>query len=127
MNFTFDSDYFPPIPVIEIYLSLPDQSTKVGPLVGIIDTGADGTIIPTQYLTQLGSVYVDDASIRSQWGEERVVEMHMVDIRIGNAAIAGVYVVGDDLSNEIILGRNFLNKLRFLVDGPVLITKIMNL
>jgi hypothetical protein len=44
--------------------------------------------------------------------------LYLVDIQIGNMTLPGLEVVGDEVSNEIILGRNVLNRLRVLLDGP---------
>ena len=42
----------------------------------------------------------------------------MVDLQITpNVTLPGIYVVGDDEGNEIILGRNVLNKLYLILDG----------
>jgi hypothetical protein len=56
--------------------------------------------------------------IRSQWRERYSVMLYLVDIQIGNLTLPGIEVVGDELSDEIVLGRNVLNRLRVLLDGP---------
>ena len=124
MNFSYNADYDPPIPILEIYLRVPEREMRVGPLNGIVDTGADGTMIPLVYLNQLGAVFVDNVWISSHWGERRQVAMYLVDIQVGQLALPGVYVVGDEQGDEFILGRNFLNRLRLLLDGPGLTSVI---
>jgi len=37
---------------------------------------------------------------------------------LGSLRLPGVFVVGDELGSEIVLGRNVVNKLRVLLDGP---------
>lgn len=32
--------------------------------------------------------------------------------------LPGIFVVGDERSNEIVIGRNVLNQLRIFLDGP---------
>jgi hypothetical protein len=39
-------------------------------------------------------------------------------VQIGDLTLPGVEVVGDELSDEIVLGRDILNLLRVLLDGP---------
>ena len=56
--------------------------------------------------------------VRSQWGERRSVFLYVVDLKIGKLTLPGVYVVGDELGDETVLGRNALNELRLLLDGP---------
>ena len=44
--------------------------------------------------------------------------LYLVDVQIGDLTVPGVEVVGDELSQEAILGRDVLNRLRVLLDGP---------
>ena len=52
-------------------------------------------------------------------------EFPFVDVQIGEIMLPGVYVVGDDLGNEVVLGRDVINRLRLLLDGPENVTKIL--
>ena len=45
-----------------------------------------------------------------------------VDVSIGSLRLPAIEVVGDERGNEIVLGRNVLNKLRLLLDGPAQLT-----
>jgi hypothetical protein len=38
--------------------------------------------------------------------------------------LSAVWVVGDELGNEVVLGRNVLNRLRLLLDGPAAMTEV---
>ncbi len=49
----------------------------------------------------------------------------MVDLLIDSARIPDVDVVGSDWQNQIILGRNVLNRLILLLDGPRAETDIL--
>lgn len=53
MSFPYSTRHHPPIPALEIALRSPEGGTSVGPLLALVDTGADGTVIPTEYLEQL--------------------------------------------------------------------------
>ena len=59
-----------------------------------------------------------DTHIRSHWGEWRAAQLFAVDLELGSLRLPDVFVVGDEQGNEIVLGRNVLNKLRLLLDGP---------
>jgi len=63
--------------------------------------------------------------LRSQWGERRVVYLYLVDLQIDATTFPGIYVVGDELGQESVLGRNVLNRLRLLLDGPAALTQIL--
>jgi hypothetical protein len=65
-----------------------------------------------------------EMTMRSQWGERRQVLLYLVDVLIGEITLPDIEVIGDELSDEIILGRDVLNRLRILLDGPALITTV---
>jgi predicted aspartyl protease len=125
MKTPYLDDYIPPIPVVQIWLGYPDESLSLGPLEAIIDTGADGTIVPGSFIDDLDAPFVDNAWLSSQWGESFAVKMFAVDIGLGNLRLPSVQVVADERSHEIILGRNILNRLRLLLDGPKQETELL--
>lgn len=124
MSYPYNTQYFPPFPELEVILSLPGEG-RIGPLPMQIDTGADNTIIPIKYLEQLGMHPVDYAFLCSQWGERRLVDIYLLDIQIGQLTLPNIEVVGDNISRETILGRNVLNELILLLDGPSELTDIL--
>ncbi len=63
--------------------------------------------------------------MRSQWGEDRLVLLYMVDIQLGEIVFPGIDVIGDERGDGIILGRNFINRLRLLLDGPANVLQIL--
>jgi predicted aspartyl protease len=83
-----------------------------------VDTGADGTLVPQSLVDEIGAPFVDDVRVRSHWGEWRNMQLFTVDIGIGGLRLPAVEVAGDDRGQEIVLGRNILNRLRLLLDGP---------
>jgi len=85
----------------------------------LVDTGADGTLIPISHLRSIQAYPIAEAFLRSHWGERRRVHLFRVDLRIDEISLPGVTVVEDDQGQEIILGRDVLNKLRLLLDGPM--------
>ena len=118
MIFRFSDGYYPPAPVVEVTLMSAAKDTHVGPLRGFVDSGADGTIIPLAYLEELGAPVTAQMLIRSWWGERREVLMYLVDVQIGNLVLPGIQVVGDELADEIVVGRDILNRFRVVLDGP---------
>lgn len=118
MNFTYSIDYVPPAPIMDIQLGVSEGAFTIGPLSVIVDTGADATIVPTRYIEQLDIPADDQKYLRGQWGERRIVDIYWVDIGIENLRLPLMETVADDLGNEVILGRNILNKLILLLNGP---------
>ncbi len=110
--------YQPPIPALTISLSLPAESVRVGPFPALLDTGADTTVIPITYLRQLHAPVWTEAYLRSPWGERRRLYTYVLDLHFSEQCLPGLVVVGDEQGQEIILGRNALNQLILLLDGP---------
>ena len=124
MKFPYSVRYTPPAPVVQIQLALPEEGFKVGPLAAFIDSGADASIVPLRYLRQLRSPAAGIKVLRSQWGEQRPVDYHLVDIGIGQIRLPSVPVVSDELGDELILGRSALNMLCVMLDGPRAVVEI---
>ena len=120
MKFSHEDSYDPPFPAIEIILHNSEEGFHTDAIRALLDTGSDGSLVPLDYLRQTFALPLTDTRIRSHWGEWRTVQLFAVDIELNhlNFKFPGIFVVGDDQGNEVILGRNVLNKLRLFLDGP---------
>lgn len=126
ISFFYDTEYFPAIPAFEVFLGKPGSLANVGPFKAIVDTGADTTIIPIADLIRCNAQKVEQAAIlRSQWGERRAVSLYSAAIGIGPCQFLAVQVVGDERGNEFVIGRNVLNRLRLVLDGPAGLTEVL--
>lgn len=68
---------------------------------------------------------MDATWLRSQWGERRMALVYVLDVHIGLLRQPAIRVVRDDRGKEVILGRDVLNKMRLLLDGPAQTTEIL--
>lgn len=117
MKFAFDNAYYPPAPSVEVELGAPDEAFRAGPLKALVDTGADATIIPFEIIQPLGLQIDDRKILRSQWGENRRVDIYLMDVGIGGMRFPLVEIIADEQGDEVILGRNILNKLILKLNG----------
>jgi predicted aspartyl protease len=118
MKYPYDTHYEPPFPTVQVILDNIEDGEKTGRLPGLLDTGADGSMVPVDVLRQILAPAISESRIRSHWGEWRSVQLFVVDIVIDGLRLPGVWVVGDEQGDEIVLGRNVINMLRILLDGP---------
>ncbi len=119
MKTPYAAKYFPPAPVFSIHLAVQGQAPQIGPEVALIDTGADGTFVPTAFLEELSIPAIYMANVRSHLAAEiHRVSVYKIDIVFDSIRLPGIEVVADDWNSEIIVGRNVLNKLQLLLDGP---------
>ncbi|MCB0082944.1 MAG: retroviral-like aspartic protease family protein [Caldilineaceae bacterium] len=124
MSHPYLNSYYPPMPALTITIFCPGESLRTGPLTAIVDTGADGSMIPQSLLDQVEAPFVDDARISSHWGEWRNVQIFTVDVEVNGYRFPAIEVVGDEEGSEIILGRSFLNKLHLSLNGPALTSEL---
>ncbi|HET7089983.1 MAG TPA: retroviral-like aspartic protease family protein [Anaerolineae bacterium] len=125
MRFSYDTNYFPPAPSVEISLGIPNESLAVGPLRAVVDTGADVLLVPLRYIGPLGAQIDNRKTLRSQWGEPRKVDVYVLDVGIGDLRFPVIEVIADEVGDEIVLGRNVLNKLTLTLHGPLQVLEIL--
>jgi len=113
-------DYYPPVPVLDFTLSVPGKDEWVGPFPAIVDSGADFSIVPASILEPLKPPIMREVTLSSQWKDKRAVYVYKVDIRVGNLTLVAMDVAGDLHSDEVLLGRNILNRLDLRLEGPAL-------
>lgn len=122
MKHPYNTHYQPVFPAMPVTLYNSEAGLRTGLESGLLDTGSDGTLVPIAYLQEIVAPALVDTRIRSHWGEWRPAQLFVVDIELGSLRLPGVFVVGDEQGSEIVLGRNVLNKLRLLLDGPAQLT-----
>src|SRR5687768_13660979 len=97
-------------------MRIADPGEQLGALVaGLIDTGADCTLISAALATALGLPRVDDAEITGVGGGGGIAPVYAARVEIaGTAAIARLVAYG----SEVIIGRDVLNRIVTVLDGP---------
>ena len=118
MKYPYDTTYAPPFPGAPVVLRNSEEGLRTEQVQALLDTGSDGSLVPIAFLAEILAPPMADTHIRSHWGEWRAAQLFAVDIELGNLRLPGAFVVGDEQGKEIVLGRNVLNKLRLLLDGP---------
>ncbi len=116
-SFHYSTDYEPPAPVVNIKLVSPATNLQTHILTALVDSGADGTVIPIDYLREIKASPVAEKFIRGPWGERHRVLLYLVNIQIADMTLYGIEVAGDRELDEIILGRDTINQLRIMLDG----------
>lgn len=121
----YSSSVYPPVPVLDVSLSAPMKDDWSGPYEAIVDSGADFTICPLDLFELIQPPVVKPVILSSQWKEKRSVHLYEVDLRIGDIIFPAVDVAGDPGSEEIILGRNVLNRVDLRLEEPALRTHLL--
>lgn len=124
MKYPYNKNYSPSFSALEVVLLNNEDGLQTSTQPALLDTGADGTLVPLPLLKDILAPVLSDTHIRSHWGEWRAVQLFLVDVEINGLILPNVFVVGDEQDDEIILGRNVLNKLRLTFDGPANLTNV---
>jgi predicted aspartyl protease len=125
MSYTYARQAAFPFPVLPVRLYRAEGAAITPVINAQIDTGAEITIVPAKYLSQVEDDFLQTVRLRSHWGEPRPFRMYVVDLLIGTERLAAVEVVAENQGNEILLGRNILNKTILLLDGPSELTDLL--
>jgi len=100
-------------------------------LSALVDTGADFTLVPKRWLAQINAPESRSALVRGLWSSRTRVTLYFVDIHFNNVILPGVEAIGVDENDgafeneEVVLGRNVLNMLFLLLEGPAQQTRVL--
>ncbi len=118
MPYLYSTKYAWPFPSLPVVMH-PVEGTSASPaLPALLDTGADGTLVPAAHLKAIQADEIYATRLRSHWGESRPVTVCLVDLEVAGYRLPGIEVVADERGKDVLLGRNVLNKLILLLNGP---------
>ena len=111
-------NYNPPAPVAHVTLRNPATGAILSNVPMLIDTGADATLLPSNAIEQLGIAVGEDTNIEVQVfdGEIKRLKLVKLELYFLDKKFTGEYLLVDRPIG--ILGRNVLNNIRILLDGP---------
>jgi predicted aspartyl protease len=116
-TYSYNADYNPSMPVVEVILQAPLSDDATGPVSALIDSGADATLVPADLLEQIGAVSVSTGRLLWLWQESRTVNIYLVQMRIGPYWLRSVRVAGVPAGTDFVLGRNVLNQMVVTLNG----------
>jgi predicted aspartyl protease len=117
VEYKYSKNFSPPAPVIEISVSVPLSNDNIS-LTALMDSGADITVIPEQIISQLKIRRVD-STLASGFGKG-VIEatVYAAILSIEGVLKPRIYRVLSWRENYILLGRDILNQLVSVLNGP---------
>lgn len=120
ISFPYSIDYHPSAPTLEVAIKAKDLLN----LEALLDTGADATMIPLDLLNRIGATFLHNSRIYGATGHSVSADIYLVEVKIGNHWIPGIYAAGITANTEPIIGRDVLNQLIVTLDGISGITEI---
>lgn len=111
-------DYDPAMPVAELALLSLETGEPLVNLTAVVDTGADATMIPIDVLTAAGALYLRARRLVTVTGHARPVDIYLTTVQLGPHVVHAVRAVAMPAGSEPIIGRDVLNELEILLNGP---------
>lgn len=118
MKFAYRTDYRPPVPALRVRLYSPVTDKFTDEELAIMDTGSDATMVPLHFLRTIAAEETAPGWLITITGERQAVALYFVDIQLDEAVAPGLRVIADEEGQDIVLGRDFLNRFPIFLDGP---------
>jgi predicted aspartyl protease len=110
----YSTAYEPPAPILLARVAPPVGGHGVA-VLGVVDTGADLTVIPESVAKELGLPLVSRIRVVGVTGASAAAPVRAAAIDVaGSRHLVEVACLGDDA----ILGRDLLNRMVIRLDGP---------
>jgi Aspartyl protease len=112
------SDFDPPAPVARVALRNPDTGATVSDVSVLLDTGADVTLLPRTAVERLCVPPLPDQryELMSFAGSKSFAPVVLLDLLSLQRAFRGRYLLIE--AERGIVGRDILNHVTLLLDGP---------
>lgn len=118
MRYRYNKQVDPPAPLVHVVVRRADGGAVSQPIPALVDSGADRTVIPLALAEELA---LPQAGIIELAGLNQTVStlpIHVVQLSIGDLPAAIVEVLAAAGEQYALLGRDALNRYRFVLDGP---------
>ena len=123
-TYAYDTTYTPPMPTVPVQIQSPGHTMLPQNFVGLIDSGADGTLIPLELLEAAAARHVGEARLIGVTGSRMLVDIYLINLRIGGQWVRGIRAAAVSNADEIILGRDVLAHLIVTLNGLAGVTEV---
>ena len=116
---SYDAAYFdPPAPVAQVMLRNPHSGATVSDVLLLVDTGADVTLLPLTAVEQLGVPLLAGQRYELMGfdGSKSFASAVILDLLFLQRAFRGRYLLIEE--EHGVMGRDILNHVILLLDGP---------
>jgi hypothetical protein len=120
----YDTELFnPPAPLAQVTLRNPANGSILSNVLMLLDFGADVTLIPQACMEPLGAVAIPDKyyELESFEGSISLSSVVRLELKFLERTFRGQFLLVDKKWG--VMGRNILNAISLLMDGPHLMWK----
>jgi hypothetical protein len=112
------ADLVPPAPMLNVTVRCPFRGVEQVGLPALVDTAADRTILPQPVVARLGLVEIDHLEFVGFGSRVMRLPAYAIDLAVHDLPPVRLKVALGEDEPFILLGRDMLNTLRILLDGP---------
>jgi predicted aspartyl protease len=113
-RFDYDLSKDPPAPMLPLLVGRPGVRPAIS-VVALVDSGADATVIPQSVARRLRLPVIGTIRVRGVGGASRQAPLYSAVIQVaGTSEPVEVLALGD----EILVGRDLLNRWTVALRGP---------
>ena len=120
----YDTELFdPPAPLAQVTLRNPQNGAVLSDVLMLLDSGADVTLIPQACVESLGAVLIPKKyyELAGFDGNISLAPVVQLELKFLQRTFRGQFLLVDQKWG--VMGRNILNAVSLLLDGPHLIWK----
>jgi predicted aspartyl protease len=118
IRYRYNTQLQPPAPFVYIQLRNPGDGNQLANVPAQIDTAADRTVLPQSLVKALDLAQIGTMRIGGLGGITYELPTYVVYAGIHDFAMQPVKIVASAEEHWILLGRDVLNAIRFVLDGP---------
>jgi predicted aspartyl protease len=124
-TYDYDFSFSPSMPVVDVALMPIARNREPVRITAMIDSGADGTLVPLSQLRAIKAHRAGQVILRTVTGAPTVVDIYEVALQVGPHLFSYVRVAADKHNTLIVLGRDILNHLVITLNGLASATELL--
>jgi predicted aspartyl protease len=118
IRYRYNQQVSPPAPFVHVTLQCPVAEPALSEIPAQLDTAADVTIVPAGLVEQLHLVQFDAIEVLGFGGILKTVPTFLIRLTLRGEEPVVIEVISSAEEPHILLGRDVLNRYRFVLDGP---------
>lgn len=124
IRYNYNHQIVPPAPFVHVTVRCVETGQQIGQAPAQLDIAADRTVLPGEYVEQLGLVPLDEVPIGAFGGQVMLLPTYRVQVGIRELPTVMIEAIAHAEEPYVLLGRDVLNHFRLLLDGPRMFLEI---
>jgi predicted aspartyl protease len=118
IRYQYVAEFTPSAPFVHVIVRNPKADHASAEIPAQLDTGADRTVIPKRVAEEVHLSAVRKITVAGLGGDLHTLDVFLVLLQIRDLQPMAVEVIAHDDESFVLLGRDVINQLRIVLDGP---------